>query len=92
MKDFNQVQKLLLCNLEELDEQLSQITNDKDPLIYSGNYKTKEQENIRMTDLDKIKDWGFNKLSEFGAGFWLHGSVNKNRSITSYVTVLLVLM
>ncbi len=56
MKDFNQVQKLLLCNLEELDEQLSQITNDKDPLIYSGNYKTKEQENIRMTDLDKIKD------------------------------------
>ncbi len=55
MKDFNQVRKLLLSNLEDLDEQLSEITHDEYPLIHSDSKQAQQRKGSTIKPHSIIK-------------------------------------
>lgn len=64
MKDFKQVRKLILSNLKDLDEELGEITNDKNQLPHSGSHKNEpDRENSKNTYVI-IKESTVNELKK----------------------------
>lgn len=64
MKYFNQVRKLLLSNLEDLDEQLSEITHDEYPLIHSESKQAQQHKDSTINPHSTSKTSSFNDLEK----------------------------